>query len=253
METLGLVLDNVEPGQLLLVWTVVIMASVLRAFSGFGFGLAAVPVFALFMPPTQAVVLSSSLTLAISLLTFRTYWGGYPPGKMLPMLTLLIVGTGCGAALLSQITPGQFRLWIDLLVIAACIALGLYRPRECQPGAVLGGLTGLVSGLMNGAFAIPGPPVIIYAMATQPDGRVSRALLMTFFLFSSMLALLSYGILGFITPVTPWLFLLAFPAMYIGDKLGYALFRRFGSLFYRRVALGMLFALGVAITVRALT
>jgi uncharacterized membrane protein YfcA len=118
-----LVLDKVEPGQLLLVWGVVIMAAVLRAFAGFGFGLAAVPVFALFMPPTQAVVLSTSLTLAISLLTFRTYWGGYPLEKMLPMLTLLIVGTGCGAALLSQITPGQFRLWIGLLVIAACIVV----------------------------------------------------------------------------------------------------------------------------------
>lgn len=252
METLGLVLDNVEPGQLLLVWGVVIMAAVLRAFSGFGFGLAAVPVFALFMPPTQAVVLSTALTLAISLLTFRTYWGGYPLQKMLPMLALLVVGTGCGAAVLSQISPGQFRLWIGLLVITACIVLGLYRPREREPGAVLGGFTGLLSGLMNGAFAIPGPPVIIYAMATQPDGHRSRSLLMTFFLFSSLLALFSFGIAGFITPVSPWLFLLAFPAMYIGDKLGYTLFRRFGSAFYRRVALGMLFALGIAITARAL-
>lgn len=252
METLGLVLDNVEAGQLLLIWGVVIMAAVLRAFSGFGFGLVAVPVFALFMPPTQAVVLSTALTLAISLLTFRTYWGGYPLQKMLPMLALLVVGTGCGVAVLSQISPGQFRLGIGLLVITACIALGLYRPREREPGALLGSFTGLLSGLMNGAFAIPGPPVIIYAMATQPDGRRSRALLMTFFLFSSLLALFSYGIAGFITPVSPWLFLLAFPAMYIGDKLGYALFRRFGSTFYRRVALGMLFALGVAITARAL-
>ena len=252
METLGLVLDKVEPGQLLLVWCVVILAAVLRAFSGFGFGLAAVPVFALFMPPTQAVVLSTALTLAISLFSFRTYWGGYPLRSMLPMLALLLVGTGCGAGLLSRISPEQFRLWIGLLVIAACIVLGLYRPRERQPGAVLGGFTGLISGLMNGAFAIPGPPVIIYAMATQPDGRRSRSLLMTFFLFSSLLALLSYGIAGFITPASPWLFLLAFPAMYLGDKLGYALFRRYGSTFYRRVALGMLFALGVAITARSL-
>ena len=252
METLGLVLGNVEFSQLLLVWSVVIMAAVLRAFTGFGFGLAAVPVFALFMPPTQAVVLSTSLTLAISLLTFRTYWGGYPVRQMLPMFSLLVVGTGVGTALLSQITPGQFRLWIGLLVIAACIALGLYRPRERQPGAILGGFTGLLSGLLNGAFAIPGPPVIIYAMATQTDSQRSRAMLMTFFLFSSLLALLSYGVAGFITPASPWLFLLAFPAMYVGDKLGYGLFRRFGTALYRRVALSMLFALGVAITARAL-
>ena len=121
-----------------------------------------------------------------------------------------------------------------------------------RAGPGLGGMAGLLSGLLNGAFAIPGPPVIVYAMATEPDPARSRALLLTFFLFSSTVALGAYTAAGFVTPLSPWLFLLAFPAMYVGDKVGYHLFHRFGTAFYRRVALAVLFSVGVGITLKAL-
>lgn len=252
IDELTELLAGTEWVQLLLVWGVVLSAAVLRAFTGFGFALAAVPVFSLFMPPTQAVVLSSSLALAISLLTLRSYWGYYPLRAMLPLLGMLLVGTVCGVLLLGSLSPRDFRLLIGLAVIAACLALTFYRPRHREPRPGLGGITGLASGLLNGAFAIPGPPVIIYAMATEPDPARSRALLMTFFLFSALLALCSYTVAGFVTPLSPWLFLLAFPAMYVGDKLGHFLFHRFGSAFYRRVALAVLFGVGLAIVGNAL-
>ena len=75
---------------------------------------------------------------------------------------------------------------------------------------------------------------------------------MTFFLFSAILGLGSYAAAGFMTAASPWLFLLAFPAMYLGDKLGYRLFHRYGTELYRRVALGVLFAVGASITANAL-
>ena len=244
--------NAISPVQLLLVWGVVVFAAVMRAFTGFGFALAAVPVFALFMAPTQAVVLSASLTLAVSLLTLKTYWGQYPLKPMIPMLVLSGIGTAVGAASLTLISPEQFKLWVGLSVVLACIGLTLYKPSQQKSRPVAAGATGLASGLMNGAFAIPGPPVIVYAMATESTPARSRALLMTFFLFSAILGLGSYAAAGFMTAASPWLFLLAFPAMYLGDKLGYRLFYRYGTELYRRVALVVLFAVGVSITANAL-
>jgi hypothetical protein len=40
--------------------------------------------------------------------------------------------------------------------------------------------------------------------------------------------------------------------MYLGDKLGYRLFKRYGTHLYRRVALVVLFSVGLATTGRAL-
>jgi uncharacterized membrane protein YfcA len=252
MDMFAGISNPVEPQQLVFVLLAVLAAAVLRAFTGFGFGLAAVPVFALFMPPTQAVVLSSSLTFAISLFSLRTYWGEYPVKSLLPMLAMALVGTAIGVTLLARLDARQFQLWVGIAVIATCLVLTRYRPRRRQPVVGTGSAAGLLSGVLNGVFAMPGPPVIIYALATQPDPARSRSLLMTFFLFASALALVLYALAGFFTPATPWLFVLAFPLMLLGDRVGYALFHRFAGRFYRRVAVLVLLALGVVVTTRSL-
>ena len=89
-------------------------------------------------------------------------------------------------------------------------------------------------------------------MATETDAARSRALLLMFFLFMAGVALVIYAFAGFVTPAAPLQYLLAMPAMFVGDKLGYWLFRQYGTALYRRVALTLLLAVGVAITVEAL-
>ena len=76
--------------------------------------------------------------------------------------------------------------------------------------------------------------------------------MITFFTISSFVALCSYALAGLVGREALWLLLLCFPVMFIGDKLGLALFRRFGTTLYRRVALLTLYVIGIATTARAL-
>jgi len=234
------------------IWLVVIFAAVMRAFTGFGFALTAVPVFSLFMPPVQAVVLSVLLGLSMSVLTVRTYWGKYPLKDMTPMIVFAAVGTALGTLVLATVSTSVFQLCIGLSVIAASAALSFYKPAPKKSGVGLRSVTGLASGLLNGAFAIPGPPVIIFAVATQTSAVKSRSMLMTFFLFSSVAALVSFTVAGFINPTSMWLFILALPAMYLGDKLGQYLFHHYGNWLYRWVAIAVLFFVGATISLRAI-
>ncbi len=252
MDTFSILLDVITPQQLALLWLAVLVAAVLRSFTGFGFGLAAVPIFVLFMPPTEAVVLSTSLTFAISLISVKTYWGVYPARSLSPMLAFALVGTALGVLVLDRLDIRQFQLLVGIAVIVTCLLLTRCRPRRRRSGGPVSGLVGLLSGLLNGAFAMPGPPVIVYAMATQMDPARSRSLLMTFFLFSTAMALVFYALAGFFTPATPWLFGLAFPAILAGDRLGYLLFRRFADRIYRQVALALLLLVGLATAFRSL-
>ena len=75
--------------------------------------------------------------------------------------------------------------------------------------------------------------------------------MMTFFLVASLLALVSFAVAGFVNQRSVVFFLSALPALYVGDKLGYYLFGRFGNALYRRIALAGLLALGVSIVLRA--
>jgi uncharacterized membrane protein YfcA len=244
--------ENISLLQLGLLWVVVIFAALIRAFSGFGFALAAMPVFSLLMQPTQAVVLTVALSLFVNTITIPKFWGVYPARPLTPMILLSLVGTGIGAMIVGLVSVQQFQLIIGVGVIFACATLTLYKPRHRQPNPRLAAGVGAISGLLNGAMAIPGPPVIIFAMATEPDPARSRSLLMTYFLFSALLALIAYGIAGYIDLVTVVFFAIALPAMLAGDKLGFWLFDHYGNAAYRRIALGLLYIIGVAITLKAL-
>jgi uncharacterized membrane protein YfcA len=252
LQSLTEMLANFGMQHLMLIWLVVILAAVLRAFTGFGFALAAVPAFSLLMTPSQSVVLSAMLTFAVSLFTLKTFWGKYPFKSLLPMISFSLLGTTMGAYFLAMLSVDTFQLWIGVSVITACVMLTFYRPSHTEQRPGMARAVGLVSGLMNGLFAIPGPPVVVYAVATQPSVEKTRALLMSFFLFSAGFALVSYTAAGYVGAGSLWLFVVMFPAMYLGDKLGYRLFKRFGTRLYRRVALLVLFSVGIAITGRAL-
>ncbi|MEE4145175.1 MAG: sulfite exporter TauE/SafE family protein [Halieaceae bacterium] len=241
-----------ELSQLLLVSAVVVLAALLRGFTGFGFALVAVPVFALIMPPTEAVVLSALLTLTISLGGIRSYWGVVPVKPMWPLVLMALVGTVVGTWVITMISASVFQFWAGLSVILACAGMACFRPlkRPLHPGFAW--LTGLLSGLMNGALAIPGPPMIIYAMLQEPQPHRSRALLMTFFLAASLLALASFAVAGFFSWRSAGYFLASLPALYAGDRIGSYLFHHFGSALYRRIALAGLLAMGASIVIRAL-
>ncbi|SDP21047.1 hypothetical protein SAMN05660330_02084 [Desulforhopalus singaporensis] len=244
--------------QLLIIWAGIIFAGLLRAFTGFGFALAAVPVLALVLTPVQTVVLTAALSLGIGVVTLFVYWRYVPRSTLAWLLFFSLVGTYLGSLLLVAFTPQDFQLWIGLSVILASILLGLVKPGKAKTaggksktGSFVRGVAGLFSGVMNGAFAIPGPPVIVYVMATEADPNRSRSLMIAFWTLSSALALCIYGGQGLVGFQALWLFVLSFPAMVVGDKLGYSLFKRYGSSFYRRVSLATLVAIGVVSLGRA--
>jgi uncharacterized membrane protein YfcA len=128
----------------------------------------------------------------------------------------------------------------------------LSRPDNPVDSPALTGCAGLLSGLMNGALAIPGPAMILYALLTQPDPIRSRALLMLFFTASSLLALVSFAVADLFVATTTWYIAVALPALVVGDRIGNALFARYSTAFYRRVAVLILFCMGILILIRAL-
>ncbi|MFK7734334.1 MAG: sulfite exporter TauE/SafE family protein [Pseudomonadales bacterium] len=244
-------LIGVSPVELALVFIVVAIASLLRSFTGFGFALAAVPGFSLIFPPTDAVVLSASLALTISLFSLPTYWQDASIKPMLPMLTAAVLATFVGASLLSYISVRTFQLLVSASIFFALFGLLLNRSSSRRRSLPLECVAGAASGLMNGVLAIPGPPVIAYAMLTQPDPVRSRAMLMVFFMLSGFIALVSFSFAGFVRKEIFLLFVLSLPTLYVFDKLGYVLFLRYSDKFYRTVAMWLLFVMGLSIGVNA--
>jgi uncharacterized membrane protein YfcA len=235
-----------------LILAVTASAAILRAFTGFGFALAAVPVYSLFLPPAQAVVLCASLALAIGIQTFPQYAGKIGCARQWPVFVLAVPGTLLGAAVLQQLESDQFRLAVGALTIVASLLLARFTPGRRPRGRGLRPAAGLASGLMNGAFAIPGPPVIVYIMATESDPARSRAFMIGYFSFVSVLALIAYGTLGLLSLQLLALAVLTFPAMLAGDRIGFHLFNRYAGSQYRNIAVCTCLLIGLVTCIRAL-
>lgn len=242
----------VEMSQILLICAGVVFASVLRAFTGFGFALAVVPLFAAFLPPAEVVVLAASLSFILGLVSVRIWWGVFAVREILPLILLASTGTAFGAFLLTGLSGGGFQLWVGITVLLACLGITLSRPASPIVSPALTGCAGFTSGLMNGALAVPGPPMIVYALLTQFDPLRSRALLMLLFFVSSVMALVSYAVADLFVPATLWYVAMAMPALFAGDRLGNALFVRYSGEFYRRVSVLVLFAMAIVVIARAL-
>lgn len=238
--------------QGLLVALSVGLAALIRAFTGFGFAMLVVPAFSFFLLPRDAVVLSAVLALLLGLLSYRSWWRLFPAAPAGPMVTGSVIGTAMGVWFLASLSVNEFQLWIGISVVIASAALSRFNPSERPASAPVSLTTGVASGLMNGAFAIPGPPVILYVVATISDPVKSRAFLMMFFWCSSLVSLVMFGVAGLITPKPFQLLWIALPAMWLGNRIGDWAFARFAGAAYRPFVVGLCIVIGLSISLKAL-
>ncbi len=238
--------------QALLVALSVGLASLIRAFTGFGFAMLVVPAFSFFLSPGDAVVLSAVLAFLLGVISYRSWWGQFPVAPAKPMLVGAVLGTAVGVWFLASLSVSEFQLWIGVSVVIASIVLSQFVPSERTSSAPASLATGVASGLMNGAFAIPGPPVILFVVATIAEPARSRAFLMMFFWCSSMVSLAMFAFAGLVSARPFQLLWVALPAMWLGNQAGNWAFARYSGAAYRPFVVGLCVLIGVTISAKAL-
>ncbi len=250
--TSSLLIGDVSTMALLWLGTSMLLASVVRALTGWAFSLIAVPMLSLVFPPDQAVVLNILLALAATLKNVPTMRSHISRRIFLPLLFSGLIGTPTGYWLHTMVGDAGLRLVMGLLVLAlsAAMLLILPRPRALTLPALA--LAGRASGLVGGAVGISGPPVVLLFMLTATDMSQARATLALGLLTVCLLAGCAYLFGGHITPPVLLLFALALPVVLLGDTLGNRLFARYGGHAARRVSVALTCGLGLLSIARSL-
>ena len=102
----------------------------LRAFSGFGFALAAMPLLVLVIEPVNAVVLCAVLAFVAALRSFRRVWRAADGKRLKPLLAGSLIGTPVGVYALDILPAQTIELLIGIGVLASAFFLWRRRLEE---------------------------------------------------------------------------------------------------------------------------
>jgi len=213
-----------------------LIAGVVRGFSGFGTAMIYLPFAAQVVTPLWAILTLMAMDLIGPIPLIKPALKDAQRRDLL----LLLGGAACllpvGLSLLSTISPETYRYLVSSIsiVLLMCLVFGLRYSGKMYPPlvAAVGGLSGFSGGLGG----VPGPPVILFYMASTLPVRVLRANMMLFLFFSDILIISVVGIRGelYLTPLLIGL-LMAVPNG-LGNLIGAAIFNPDKASMYKAVA-----------------
>jgi hypothetical protein len=228
----------------------VFFGALIRGFTGFGLGISATPLLVLLFPPAEIVPAILILeVLAGAQIYLRTR--GHVDWKLLvPTLIGALAGIPVGTLALDLLSSGAMRLVIGAAVLLAAALLASGFRFEARPPRWLSGGLGILAGIGSGAAGIPGPPVIVLFLSSPISIAIGRATLSAFFLCVASISSASATWRGLMTLESVVLGALLMAPLLIGNHVGDKLFARVDEKTFRRIALLLLFAIGLSALAR---
>lgn len=218
-------------------------AAYVRGLTGFGMAIILVPLLGMIIRPDEAVVLAILLQLLIGPVGIRTIMADSHKQSALLIAGCAVMATPLGLMLLARTTPDIARVLIAMIAIGAFVAVIATRKHIAQPGGPVTIGVGLLSGILTGFAAMPGPPVVPYYLREAFTPQTARASMMLIFFATAIAGTASAFILGVASPRMIWLSVLLFIPMLAGNYLGGRAFGKVPANVWRA---GVALLLGIA-------
>lgn len=238
--------------QLALCSGAVFLAAMLRGYTGFGFALAAVPMLALILKPVLVVPLVLCLEITATLLILPGLWREIDLRSVIWLTLGSLVGVPLGVYGLATQSEDVMRVIIAVIVLFSAVAIGSGFRLRRAPGSRATLAVGAASGLLGGATAMAGPPVILFYLGAGTAVHVGRASLMAFFALVDTAAIGIAASAGLVGKTLLTLALICLPALVLGQGIGARLFRSPLQRHYRAVSLVVLVAISIAALAQSL-
>jgi uncharacterized protein len=155
------------------------------------------------------------------------------------------LGLPVGAYALIHAPAAPAQIVLGILVIGTAILMLRGFHLERSPSASASTTTGVASGVLNGAFGIGGPPVVLFYFSAPGAAAIGRASVIFFFLFTDLLGVAYFATQGIVTNQSFIQSVLWLPALLIGVWLGAHGFKRMDQQAFRRWVLVILIVLAI--------
>lgn len=228
---------------------IVFLAGFTQSLTGFGLALVSMALLPAVTGIRLATPLVALVAIAIETVLVIRYRQSLDVRAIWKVVLAALIGTPLGVLFLSKVDE-RIALALLGIVIAgyAVYALfGLKLPK--LEGSFWAYASGLIGGMLGGAYNTSGPPVIVYADCRRWPPDVFKSNLQGYFIISSIAVVVSHALNGNLTPEVWRLFWWTTPFIAVGLIAGLSLDRLLNPATFRRIVLVLLVVMGIRLII----
>ena len=240
------------PDNYFLIALVVVFSGFLRGFIGFGSGLLMIPILSYFYSPVFAMVFN--IVIEIPATIYLTFVGIKKSNlrEITPMMFTMMLTIPFGTIFLVSVDEQIIRTLMSLLLIFFVILIATgWRIKSTITKYVLV-LGGAISGLMQGATGMGGPPYVTVLLSKNDSDDVARANILVITSGLVISAIISLYYFGLFTKDILLTGAISAPIYVFATYIGTKFFNYSGNKYFRNSSLIALGVVGLATLIGAL-
>ena len=243
---------NFTPENYFLIELIVIFSGFLRGFIGFGSGLLMIPILSFFYSPIFAMVFN--IVIEIPATIYLTFVGIKKSNlkEITPMMFTMMLTIPFGTIFLVSVDEQIIKTLMSLLLIFFVILIATgWRIKSTITKYVLV-LGGAISGLMQGATGMGGPPYVTVLLSKNDSDDVARANILVITSGLVISAIFSLYYFGLFTKDILLTGAISAPIYVFATYIGTKFFNYSGNKYFRNSSLIALGVVGLATLIGAL-
>lgn len=228
---------------------VILMASVLKGLTGFGFALFAVPILSMMLPIQVLIPAMSLFNLLASIYLLLQLKVKLEAKYFIPMFLASLLGIPIGVYALQNFDEMLLRILVAIIIVIFSLMLFFRRnhePRHKNKPIVF---AGFLSGILGSSVSLSGPPIALAMNSKGYRKNRFRANFAIFGILSSLFTSIAYLLKGIIVIASVKFTAYFFPLLLIGSKLGNHWARKIKNERFRRIVIAVNFATGLTVLI----
>lgn len=226
-----------------------LVAYTVKGMAGFGSGLLAVPVLALFMPLTTIVPMLGLISYSGTIIQSYQLRKNVQWQDCLIVLPFSALGIGLALWIFQSVDLYWLNKALAIFVIAYALFSLLPQQRVVyRPG--WGIPSGFFAGLIGALFGTGGPFYVLYLKLRSLEKVRFRATIAMIFLFDGAIRIFGYGLSGFYNQHVILLALISFPILLLGLYIGHRIHLSISNHAFGRVISILLLCSGLVLLLK---